>query len=265
MAVVEYSKEGTFLSDTENIAKITLNRPEARNAFNMELLDGIMEALDKAEQDPDIRAVIITGSGDKAFSAGADIKAMSSMDAEASKAFLKRGQEVFRRIEQFPKAVIAAINGYAFGGGLEISLACDIRIAVDDVKLGTPEVSLGLIPAWGGSQRLSYHIGMSKAREMILTGNPITAKEAEAIGLVNKAVPADELASTAAFMAAKIADNAPLAIKAAKKSMNASRTLSIEEGNKLEYELALELTQSKDLQEGIAAILSKRKPNFKAE
>ncbi len=265
MTVVEYQKIGTFLSETENIAKITLNRPEARNAFSPELLNGLMGALDTAEADNEVRAVIITGSGDKAFSAGADLKGVGGMSPEENHAFLKLGQDVFRRIESFPKAVIAAINGYAFGGGVEVALSCDIRIAVEDAKIGTPEVSLGLIPAWGGTQRLGYLIGESKAREMILTGNPVTAKEAEAMGLISKAVPADELESTAAFMATKIADNAPLAVAAAKKCLLASRTLSIEDGNKLELELTANLMDSKDLAEGINAVFSKRKPVFKGE
>ena len=265
MALVEYSKEGTFLSDKENIAKIVLNRPEVRNAFSSELLVALSDALDQAEQDNDVRAVIITGAGDKAFSAGADLKSMTTMSTEESLAYTKQGQALFRRIESFPKAVIAAMNGYAFGGGLEIALACDIRVAADDVKLGTTEVKIGLIPAWGGSQRLPYLVGMSKAREMILTGNQYTAQEAETMGLLNKVVPKDELASTAAFLAAAIADNAPLAVAAAKKSLNATRTMTIEQGNDLEYELVKTLKDSKDIAEGIAAILSKRKPNFTGE
>ena len=266
MTVVEYSKEGTFLSETENIAKITLNRPEAHNAFSNEVLDGLMEALDKAEQDKDIRAVIITGAGEKAFSAGADIKAMTTSTPEEMDAFTRRGQAVFRRIETFPKAVIAAINGFAFGGGLEIALACDIRIASENAKLGTPEVGLGIIPAWGGTQRLIYLIGGSRAREMILTGSmSTTAADAERIGLVSKVVPADELAATAAFMASQIADKGPLAIAAAKKCLDASRTMSIEEGNVLEADLMKELAATKDVAEGIGAMLAKRKPVFTGE
>ncbi len=265
MSVVLYSKEGTFLSDVENIAKITLNRVEAHNAFSTEVLNGIMDALDKAEADNDIRAVIITGAGEKAFSAGADLKSMTGLSLEEQGEFTKLGQKVFRRIEKFPKAVIAAINGFAFGGGMEIAMACDIRIASADAKMGTPEVKLGLIPAWGGSQRLIYLIGASRAREMILTGRNITAKEGEEFGLINKVVPADELEASAGFMAAQIADNAPLAIAAAKKSLDASRTMSIDEGNQLELELAAELSRSKDLEEGITALFSKRKPVFKGE
>lgn len=265
MSVVLYEKEGTFLSDTENIGKITLNRPDQLNAFSMDVLQGIMDALDKAEVDNDIRAVVITGAGEKAFSAGADLKSMTESTPEQKDEFTKFGQKVFRRIEQFPKATIAAINGFAFGGGMEIAMACDIRIASENAKLGTPEVKLGLIPAWGGSQRLAYLIGMSRAREMILTGRNVTAKEAEAWGLVSKVVPDDELAANAGFMAAQIADNAPLAISAAKKSLDATRTMSIDEGNELEFKLAQELSKSKDLEEGVTALLTKRKPVFKGE
>ncbi|MHA2090753.1 MAG: enoyl-CoA hydratase/isomerase family protein [Candidatus Kariarchaeaceae archaeon] len=264
MAIIEYSKEGTFLSDKENIAKITFNRPEKLNAFSNEVLEELNLALDKAEQDPDIRAIIITGNG-KAFSAGADLSSLGTMTPEQGYDYTLKGQEAFRRIENFPKGIIAAINGYAFGGGLEIAMACDIRIASEEAKMGTSEVKIGLIPAWGGSQRLPYLIGMSRAREMILTGNTYSANDAMEMGLLSKVVPADELASTAAFMAAAIADNAPLAITAAKESMNKARTLSIDEGNQLEADLARKLSESEDLREGATAILSKRKPEFKGK
>ncbi|MHA2504005.1 MAG: enoyl-CoA hydratase/isomerase family protein [Candidatus Kariarchaeaceae archaeon] len=264
MAIVEYSKEGTFLSDAENIAKITLNRPESMNAFSPDLLDGLEEALDKAEADNEIRAVVITGTG-KAFSAGADLKTLTEMSPEESLAYTKRGQAMFRRIENYPKGVIAALNGYTFGGGLELAAACDLRIASEEAKMGFTEALIGLIPAWGGSTRLPYLIGQTRAREMILTGNRYSAAEAYEMGLLNKVVPADELESTAAFLAAKIADNAPLAIKYAKQSLNKSRTMSVEEGNDFEFEAVQVLKSSKDLQEGIKAMLSKRKPEFIGE
>lgn len=264
MAIVEYSKEGTFLSDTENIAKITFNRPEAMNTLNIEVLEAINKALDTAENDNDIRAVILTGSG-KAFSAGADLKAITEYDDADRDRMTTMGQETFKRIEDFPKVVIAAINGYSFGGGLEIAMACDMRVASEDAKFGTTEVKLGLIPAWGGLQRLPYLIGMSRAREMILTGNTYGPEELEKWGLLGKVVPADELGSTAAFLASNVADNAPLAIKSAKQSLNATRTLSIEDGYKLDTELQSKLNDSKDLQEGISALFAKRKPKFTGE
>ena len=264
MALVEYEKTGTFLSDTENIAKIRLNRPDKLNALSPELLDELNAALDKAEQDNEVRAVIITGTG-KSFSSGADLMAVSQLSPEENKAFLVRGQEIFHRIETFPKGVIAALNGYTFGGGLELASACDLRIATDEVKLGFPEVSIGILPGWGGSQRMPYLIGYTHAREMILTGNRYSAEEAMALGLLNKVVPADELDSTAAFLAAKIADNAPLAIKYAKDSIYQSRTLSIVDGNKLELDYLIKLTNSKDAEEGVSAMLAKRKPVFKGE
>lgn len=264
MAIVEYSKEGTFLSDTENIAKITFNRPEVMNTLNIEVLEAINKALDTAENDNDIRAVIFTGSG-KAFSAGADLKAITEYDDADRKRMTTMGQETFKRIEDFPKVVIAAINGYAFGGGLEIAMACDMRVASEDAKFGTTEVKLGLIPAWGGLQRLPYLIGMSRAREMILTGNTYGPAELETWGLLGKVVPADELGSTAAFLASNVADNAPLAIKSAKQSLNATRILSIDDGYKLDTELQNKLNDSKDLQEGISALFAKRKPKFTGE
>lgn len=267
MALVEYSKEGSFLSPTKNVAVITLNREAALNSINPELLDELEQALNNAEQDAEIRAVIITAKGEKVFSAGADLKAAAefSADPEKAEAFLRRGQEVFRKIEHFPKPVIAAINGLAVGGGLELALACDLRIAADTAKLGAPEVGLGLIPAWGGTQRLPKLIGMSRAKELILTGTPITAKEAEKYGIVNKVVPADELMSTALVLATQIAGNAPIALKYAKSAVNQSFKLSIEEGNDLEAQYAKELFGTKDLAEGIMATLQKRKPEFKGE
>jgi enoyl-CoA hydratase len=262
MALVEYSKEGTFLSDKENIAKITLNRPDKFNALSYDLLKELSAAFDKAEADPEIRAVVITGSG-KAFSSGADLGGVASMSEEETIEFTKFGQEVFRKIENFPKAVIAAINGYCFGGGLEMAISCDIRIASEEAKMGFPEVGIGLIPAWGGTQRMPYLVGQSVAREMVLTGNRYSGEEAKDMGIVSKVVPEDELESTAAFMAAKVADNAPLAVSFAKQSLKATRTKSIEDGNQMEFDFFLKLMKSEDLQEGITAFQSKRKPEFK--
>jgi enoyl-CoA hydratase len=264
MSTVTYSKEGTFLSTTQNIAKITLNRPDALNAFSPELLTDLKAALDQAEQDKDIRVVIISGEG-KSFSAGADLRAMSTLDGSQISEFTQEGLNLFKRIEEFPKAVIAAINGICLGGGLELAMACDIRIAAAEVKMGTPEVSLGLIPAWGGSHRLPYLIGMSRAKEMILTGTIISSEEAEKLGLVSKVVPADELASTASFMGAKIADNAPIAVHEAKRVIDAVRTMNIEDANKVQLESAMKLSATKDLAEGIKAMLEKRKPVFSGE
>lgn len=264
MENVIYAKEGTFLSATQNIAKITLNRPDALNSLSPDLMDDLNTALDMAEQDNDIRAVIITGEG-KAFSAGADLKTVGTFTPEEIKAYTEKGQAIYRRIESFPKAVIAAINGHCLGGGFEMSMACDIRVAAEEIKIGAPEVSLGLIPAWGGSQRLSYLVGMSRAKELILTGSMISSEEAYQMGILSKVVPVDELASTAAFLAAKIADNAPLAVAEAKRSMNASRTLSIEEGNALEADILMKLSSTADLKEGITAMFEKRKPSFKGE
>ncbi len=264
MSTVIYNKEGTFLSTVKNIAKITLNKPGSLNALGPDLLGDLEDAFTKAEEDPEVRTIIITGEG-KAFCAGADLKALGQLNEQEAHEYSKRGQAFFRRIENSSKAVIAAINGICLGGGLEMAMSCDIRVAAAEIKIGLPEVSLGLIPAWGGSQRLPRLVGMSKAREMILTGTFISSEEALEMGLVSKVVPADELAATAGFLAAKVGDNAPLAVKYAKESMNKSRTATIEEGNAFELEIADKLAKTSDLREGITAVLEKRKPVFKGE
>ncbi len=263
--IVLFKKEGHFLSTEKNIGKIVLNRPDALNALNLDMLEGIDKALDVAEQDKEVRAVIITADGQKAFSVGADLKFVNTADPETVQKFLKRGQELFRRVENFPKPIIAAINGLCLGGGLELSLACDIRIAQEEAKLGAPEVAIGLIPAWGGTTRLPRIIGLGRAKELILTGAHIPAKDAEKIGLVNKVVPYDELQSTAVFIAAQIAGNAPLALKEAKIIANLSHDVPLEEGNAKEYEAVAKLAESKDLKEGITAVFEKRKARFTGE
>ncbi|MCH8907939.1 MAG: enoyl-CoA hydratase/isomerase family protein [Candidatus Heimdallarchaeota archaeon] len=261
MAIVEFKKEGTFLSESENIGKITFNRPEKMNPLSMEVFELINDYLDEIEKDNDIRAVVITGRG-KAFSAGVDIKELTSLSEDDQAKFTMMGQTTFNRIEAFPKAVIASINGYCFGGGVEIALACDLRVASEDAKLGLVEAAIGLIPSWGGLQRLPYLIGMSRAKEMILTANRYSAAEAAALGLINKVVPADELDSESAFLATKIADNSPLSIKYSKMALNNTRTSSILDGLAYDLTLTAKLKDSKDFAEGVQAFLEKRKPNF---
>ena len=264
---IQYSVEGHFLADTEQIGVITLNRPGALNAINPRMVKELNEVLDQIEKDDNIRAVIIRSASDKAFSVGADLKAAASMMQDKAKAreWVAEGQKLFRRIESFPKPIIAEINALTLGGGLEMAMACDLRIASSEAKLGNPEVQLGLIPAWGGTQRMPKIIGLGKAKELILTGRQITAQEALEIGLVNKVVPPDELHSEALFLAQQIADNAPIAVQLAKKTMNMALTVPIEEGNKAELEAIAQTFETEDLAIGITAVLQKAKPKFKGK
>ena len=264
---VKVSKEGSFLAPEPNVAVLKLNRPEALNAFNEQLLDDIEAALKEIEQDDSIRAVIITAEGEKAFSAGADLKQAQSITPEEAitqaTAMIEKGQRLFKYIEDFPKPIICAINGLALAGGLEIAMACDLRIASKEAKVSNTEVSLGLIPAWGGSTRLPRLVGLAKAKEIILTGAWLTADQAAEIGLVNKVVPPDELQSQAMFMAQKLADNAPIAMRLVKQVLNKTLDQDIEASYALEREAAVKCFQTEDLQEGIQAIFEKRKAQFK--
>lgn len=243
----------------KEIGIITLNRPEARNALNRKMLHELGDALAGLENDPQIRSVIITGNKD--FCAGADIKEMSAIKPEEIEAFCRWGHKVINQIENMGKPVIAAINGFTLGGGCELALACDIMIAGEGAKFGQPEVNLGLIPGFGGTQRLSRLIGVAKAKEMILTGKIIDAKEAESIGLVNRVVKDEELMIAAEEMAQVIAQKAPIAVKMAKTLINENQ--EIERGLVKEINLFVRCFATQDRVEGINAFLEKRKPEFK--
>ena len=260
-----YSREGSFLSPEENIAVIKLNKPDALNAFNPEMLTELENAIDEINKDDTIRSVIITGVGERAFSAGADLKTASSLDEAGVRKYMDQGQRLFRKIEDLNKPVIAAINGWALGGGLELAAACDIRIASENAKLGSPEVRIGLIPGWGGTQRIAKIVGVGRAEELILTGGQVSAKDAERIGLVNKVVPPDELMSTANWTAGQIAANAPIAVRLAKKLVKKSPDLDILEGNKLELDAILECFRTEDIREGVQSVFEKRSPQFKGK
>jgi enoyl-CoA hydratase/carnithine racemase len=260
-----YTKEASFLApDQENIGIITLNRSDTLNSMNRELLTELDTLLEEIRKDENIRAVVITGAG-RAFSVGPDLKEAEKLDEPRVKEFIELGQKVFNKIEAFNKPVIAAINGFALGGGLELALACDVRIVAEDVKIGSPEVALGLIPAWGGTVRLAKTIGRGRATEMILTGGQIDAKEAERIGLVNKVVPADELHSTVMWTAGTIATRAPIAVRYAKKIATKAMEISIEEGNKMMVDACMACFKTEDLREGIRAMFEKRSPQFKGK
>jgi enoyl-CoA hydratase len=251
------------LYQTDNgIGMITLNRPKALNALNSELLTELNGLLDEIAQDESVKVVIVTGAGDKAFVAGADIAEMQSMSPMEGRAFGKFGQGIFNKLENIPQPVIAAVNGFALGGGCELAMACDIRIASDRAKFGQPEVSLGIVPGFGGTQRLPRLIGKGRAKELLYTADMINAEEAYRIGLVNKIVPADELLSTAKELAEKIMARAQVAVQLCKAAVNTGMDIDLESGIAYEAEVFGLCFASADQKEGMSAFVGKRKPNF---
>lgn len=253
-----------LLEKKEHIAVIKINRPEAMNALNDEVLTGIDAAVDQAAADPDVRVIVFTGEG-RAFVAGADIAQMSKMDEKAGLEFGVLGSSVFRKIEKLEKPTIAAINGFALGGGCELAMSCDIRLASEKAKLGQPEVGLGIIPGYSGTQRMSRIVGKAKACELILSGGQISAAEALAIGLVNRVVPPETLMDEAIALAEKIAANAPVAVRYANKAIKEGLETSLEDGIRLENELFSKCFATEDQKEGMEAFLSKRKAEFKGK
>jgi len=256
--------------DAENkIAKIIINRPQRLNALSLDTLDEIFEALRLLEKDDDVRVVVITGAGDKAFSAGFDLQtAMQVPDFLApanSMMVAAKGQWVFTQIERFPKPVIAAINGYAFGGGCELAMACDFRIMKRGAKIGLTEVSLALIPGWGGTQRLPKLVGMTKAKEMIMLAKRIDADEAERIGLVNKAVDPEKFEEEVMALAKELAAGPPVSLRAAKYAINFGAELPAEIGQYIEAGMFAVATSTQDVVEGVSAFFQRRKPEFKGK
>jgi enoyl-CoA hydratase len=244
------------------VATVTINRPEAMNALNEAVILEIESALNELQDDDQTRAIVITGAGEKAFVAGADIAAMRDMDQKQAKAFSQLGQRLMTLIENHAKPVIAAINGYALGGGCEIALACDIRIASENAKLGQPEINLGIMCGYGATQRLTRLIGKGKAKELAFTGDLIDAASAEKLGLVNKVVPAAELMAVAGEFAEKLAAKPALALSSTKRAINKADELSLSKGLNFEAKCFAECFQSDDQKEGMDAFLNKRKPVF---
>lgn len=253
----------SFVKDNE-FAVITMNRPEALNALNSKVLSDLQDALDKINDDPEIKSVIITGAGN-AFVAGADIKEMISKTPDEARVYTQFGHDVFNKIEQLPKPVIAAVNGYALGGGCELALACDLIIASKKARLGLPEVGLGIHPGFGGTQRLPRLVGKAKAKELIFTTDIITSEEAERIGLVNKVVAPEELMAEAKKVAGKIARQGPVAIKLAKSVINRGLDVDLKTGLGLELDSVTEAFTTEDKTEGMKAFIEKRKPEFKGK
>ena len=250
------------LEHRDAVAVLTLNRPEALNALSPELLDDLDPRLDEVAATPSLRAVVITGAGVKAFCAGADIAHMRTADALTAREWARRGQATADRLEGFDAPVIAAVNGYALGGGCELALACDIRVASERARFGQPEINLGIVPGWGGSQRLSRLVSPGYAKEMILTGAPIGAAEALRVGLVNHVHPPDELLQRAVELAATIASRPVWAAAAAKELCN--RAVDGDRAGGLAREIdvfALAFTTA-DQREGMDAFFEKRPPKF---
>ena len=245
------------------IRTITVNRPDKLNALNSATLDALHAAFDDAANDAAVRVVVLTGAGEKAFVAGADISEMNGLTPVEGRDFSLRGQRMMRRVEKMPKPVIAAINGFALGGGLELAMCCHLRIAADSAKLGQPEINLGLIPGFGGSQRLLRLAGRAATLELCLGGAPINAERARELGIVNRVVPAAELMAETMKLATQLAHAAPLALRAMLDCVNIGGECGIEEG--LEYESAQFglVFSTDDMREGTSAFLEKRKPEFK--
>ncbi len=247
----------------DGVAWITINRPDVRNALDARTKEEIMRALDDAEKDPTVFAVVITGAGDKAFCAGADLNMFLSMNEEDARSYLELTKGLVDKIENLSKPVIAAVNGHAFGGGLELVLASDMAIAVEDALIGQTEVNVGLIPGAGGTQRLPRHVGVKRAKEMIFLGKPITAKEAEELGIVNKAVPRENFAEALKQILDELRSKSPLILSFAKRAVNASFQRPFEEGMRVESELFAKCFSTEDQKEGARAFLEKRKPRWK--
>lgn len=250
--------------DAENkIAKVIINRPQRLNALSPETLDELSEAFRMLETDEDVRVVVVTGAGDRAFSAGFDLQTAQELNAVSGMRIAMKGQQVFTQIERFPKPVIAAINGYAFGGGCELALACDFRIMKRGAQIGLTELSLALIPGWGGTQRLPKIVGVAKAKELIMLAKRVDADEAERIGLVHKAVDADKFEEEVMSLAKQLAAGPPISLMAAKYAINFGYELPPEIGQTLEAALFGVATSTEDVVEGIKAFFEKRKPEFR--
>ena len=250
------------VSKNKQIGILTINRPDSLNAMNREVLIEFINGLKKIQSKKDIRVIIITGSGEKAFIAGADIKLMQKMDREEAFEFANLGQELANLIEKSAKPVIAAVNGYALGGGCEIALSCHLRIASDNAIFAQPEVKIGLLPGWGGTQRLPRIIGRGLANEVILTGRNVTAKEALDIGLVNKVVPQEELMNTCVDVANMILKNSPNAIAESIKLIRLAAGAKLKKGLSKEAKSFSELFETEETAEGLTAFVEKRPPKF---
>lgn len=251
-----------FEVDESAIALVTVNRPDKLNALSRGVIEELDEAAGRIASEPGIRAAILTGAGEKAFVAGADINELASLSAVDARRFALRGQQVFRNLETAGKPVVAAVNGFALGGGLELAMACTVRFASENAKLGQPEVKLGIIPGYGGTQRLPRLVGRGRALELLLAGEPVTAAEAHRIGLVNAVVPQPELLSYSRSWLAKVLTNAPLALSLVMEAVDVGLNSGLDEGLRFEAAAFGVSAATEDRREGTRAFLEKRRAVF---
>jgi enoyl-CoA hydratase len=257
--------ENVLVEKKDRIGYVTVNRPKVLNALSIKTVLELTDAFESLGKDSEVAVVILTGSGEKSFVAGADIPEFMELSPDGARDYAMRGQKLLCVIERLGKPVIAAVNGYALGGGCEIAMACSLRVASDNAKIGQPEVGLGLIPGYGGTQRLPRLVGKGWANEMILAGNPIDATTAEKIGLVNHVVPQDKLKEECEKIAKSIAKRAPLAVKYCLEAVDRGLNMSLDDGLALEADLFGLVFGSEDCREGIKAFTEKRKPDFKGK
>ena len=259
------SFENLLLDRDGGVATITINRPKVLNALNSQTLDELRRAILDLRRDDSVRAVILTGAGEKSFIAGADINELATQTPVSGREHAMSGQHILDLIEQMGKPVIAAINGFALGGGCEMAMACTIRIAADTAKLGQPEINLGLIPGYAGTQRLTRIVGRGRALELLLTGDQITAQEAHRLGLVNRVVPAADLMAEAKKLAATLAARAPVAVKYILEAVNKGVEMPFAQAQVFEATLFGLVASTEDMREGTKAFLEKRKAEFKGQ
>lgn len=257
--------ENILITQEEGIATITFNRPKVLNALNLALLNELSRAVDEIVENSDTRVLVLTGAGDKAFVAGADIKELSGLSALQAKSYAQKGQNIINKIESLPIPVIAAVNGYALGGGTEMALVCDFIYASEKASLGLPETNLGLIPGFGGTQRLSRLIGPNQAKELIFTGKIIPASQALSLGLVNQVFPQESLMDEVMATARLLASKAKVSLRAAKEAVDNGLNTDLVTGLRIEQDAFAICMASEDAQEGTSAFIEKRKPVFKGE
>lgn len=255
--------ETIIFEKKDNYALITLNRPDKLNALNTQLFTELDEAITNIELDNEIRAVVLTGSGEKAFAAGADIKELNQSDKNSGRLFSEKGSKVMQRLENLKVPVIAAVNGFSLGGGCELAMSCHIRFASDNAKFGQPEVNLGILPGYGGTQRMPRLVGIAKATELIISGNLIGAEEAKNIGLVNQVYPQSELMDKTLEFVKLVLSKGSIAVSASIDAIYQSQNLSLSDGLAYESKLFGEVCSTDDFKEGTSAFIEKRQANFK--